>query len=101
MQEPVALLKANRVWGALRGTFHADSLSVSIEAIFSLGALRNQAQQNGAVTLGPLQNALFSSRVTSGKHATQCTGETSFDLFKNIWGLQCSDNAVLHPCFWG
>lgn len=31
VKEPVALLKANRVWGALRGKFRAVSLSLVVE----------------------------------------------------------------------
>lgn len=58
MKGPVAILKANRVWGVLRGKSCVVSLLSSSKEIFSVGALGNQAQQKFA-SLDPLQYGLL------------------------------------------
>ena len=43
VQEPVAKLTANRVWGVLRGKFFVVSLLFSSKEIVSVATLGNQA----------------------------------------------------------
>lgn len=64
VKAPVAFLKANRVWGALRGKFCVVRLSFSSKDLFPFGALENQAQQEFASS-APLQGVSGIPKMTS------------------------------------
>lgn len=44
VKEPVALLKANRVWGVLRGKIYVVSLLLSRKEMFPAGALEKHSK---------------------------------------------------------
>ena len=54
----MAFLKANRVWGVLRGKVYVLLLLFFSKEIFPVSALGNQAQQSFA-SLNTLQNGLL------------------------------------------
>lgn len=69
MKGPVSFLKANRVWGVLRGKVCVVSL-FSSKDVFSVAALDDQAQQNSA-SLDILQNGVLGiSKMISIKHVS-------------------------------